>query len=388
MKVAFIIQRYGQEVMGGSELHCRLIAERLVDRGYDCTVFTTTAKDYVTWKHEYPEGESVLNGVAVKRFKVKKPRDIRSFNKYSDWIFHNSHSLKDELSWLDEQGPFCPPLIRALEVEENKYDHFVFFTYLYYNTYWGLQAVKKKKILVPTAHDEPPLRLDIMKEVFSLPAAFMFNTASEKQMLGRRFSFEGKYQETVGVGVDVPERIEASRFIPKFKTLSPFILYAGRIEQGKGCRELVDYFLKFHPRHPDLNLVLIGKLLMKLPRHPRIHYLGFVSAEEKNAAMAEARVIIHPSHLESLCMAALESMAVRTPILVQAAADPLKQHCLLGNSGLYYADYDEFASTLDLLLKDSRLRKALGENGLKYVLENYTWDRIIRKYVILFEKLK
>ncbi|MCX6563687.1 MAG: hypothetical protein NTU60_08790, partial [Candidatus Aminicenantes bacterium] len=188
MKIAFVVQRYGKEVMGGSELHCRLIAERLV--------------------------------------------------KDSDWIFAHAHNRGDELLWMERQGPFSPALIDALEKEEKNHDHFVFFTYLYYNTYWGLQAVKKRKILVPTAHDEPALRLDIMKDVFALPAAFVFNTESEKAMLGRYFSFAGKYQDTVGVGVDVPQRLEASAALAKYKLLSPYILYAGRIEPGKGCQEL------------------------------------------------------------------------------------------------------------------------------------------------------
>lgn len=387
MKIAFIVQRYGKEVMGGSELHCRMIAERLVDKGYDCTVFTTTAKDYVTWKNDYPAGESILNGVAVKRYDVQKPRDIESFNRYSDWIFFNGHNRGDELLWMEQQGPFSPALIDALEKEEGQHEHFVFFTYLYYNTYWGLQAVKKNKILVPTAHDEPAIRLDIMKDVFARPAAFVFNTDAEKAMLGRYFSFAGKYQDTVGVGVDVPQRFETSAALAKYKGLSPYILYAGRIEPGKGCQELLDHFQRYSPRRPDLNLVLIGNLLMPLPAHPRVHYLGFVSPDEKNAAMAQAAATIHPSHLESLCMAALESMAVRTPILVQAATDPLRQHCLVGNSGLYFSNYAEFALALDLLLKDRRLREALGRNGLDYVLRNYTWSQIIRKYEILFNSL-
>jgi len=387
-KLAFIVQRYGKEVMGGSELHCRLIAERLSGAGYDCTVYTTTAKDYITWANEYPPGESILNGVVIKRFKVKKKRDIDSFNKFSDWIFSSDHSQKDELEWLKQQGPYCPGLAEALEKDEKEHDIFIFFTYLYYNTYWGLRAIKGNKVLVPTAHDEPPLRLGIMKEVFRTPQAFMFNTLSEREMLSRLFSFTGKYQDIVGVGVDIPENIKLSRFVPKYRMLAPYILYAGRIEPGKGCQELVDNFLKYSQKNPDLNLVLIGKLLMKLPVHPKILYLGFLPNEEKNLAMAQARVTLHPSHFESLCMAALESMAVRTPVLVQEKAEPLRQHCLLGKSGLYYSRYEEFELGLDLLLQDGRLRQAMGDNGFDYVRQNYSWEQIIKKYDILFKKVK
>jgi len=387
MKIAFVVQRYGKEVMGGSELHCRQIAERLVDRGYDCTVYTTAAKDYISWKNDYPSGKTILNGVVIKRYKVNKERDIESFNRYSDWIFFNKHTHEDEIEWLNQQGPFCPALVKALEEEEKDHDLFIFFTYLYYNTYWGLQRLKGKKVLVPTAHDEPALRLGVMKEVFSAPHAFMFNTESEKKMLGRLFSFEGKYQETVGVGVEFPEKLRSPRFLQKHQLSPPFILYAGRIEKGKGCQELVDYFLKFSRKNIGLSLILIGKLLMELPSHPRIKYLGFLSPEEKNEATASALVTIHSSHYESLCMAALESLAARTPILVQERAEPLKQHCLKGKSGLFYSNYKEFEEGLNLFLKDSKLRRKMGENGLEYVREKYSWPVVIEKYSNLFRFL-
>lgn len=384
MRIAFVVQRYGSEVMGGSELHCRQIAEKLVGAGYDCTVYTTTAKDYITWKNEYSPGESILNRVVIKRFRVEKERDIDSFNKYSDWIFFHEHTREDEIEWMERQGPCCPALVETLEREEKDHDIFIFFTYLYYNTYWGLQRIKEKKALVPTAHDEPALHLDIMKEVFSSPKAFMFNTASEKQMLSRLFSFEHKYQDIVGVGVEIPKNLESPDFCKKHGTMLPFILYAGRIEPGKGCQELVDYFLRYSRKNPDLTLILIGKLLMDLPSYPRIKYLGFLPPEEKNSAMASACVTVHPSRLESLCMAALESMAVQTPVLVQEKTDPLKQHCLEGKNGLCYSDYEEFESVLDLFLSDSKLRRIMGENGLKYVQENYSWSRIVEKYSHLF----
>lgn len=73
-KIAFVCQRYGLEVNGGSELLCRQLAEKLV-RFYEVEVFTTCAVDYVTWKDEYKPGTEVINGVTVRRYNVDKERE-------------------------------------------------------------------------------------------------------------------------------------------------------------------------------------------------------------------------------------------------------------------------------------------------------------------------
>jgi len=127
---------------------------------------------------------------------------------------------------------------------------------------------------------------------------------------------------------------------------------------------------------------------MDLPSHPNIRYLGFVPPEDKNAAMRHALVTIHSSYLESLCMAAQESLVVRTPILVQGKTEPLKQHCLKGNCGLWYSGSKEFALALSLFQRDNRLRKIMGENGYQYIQQNYSWEKIIDKYRKLFGFLK
>jgi len=380
MRIAFVVQRYGQEVMGGSELHCRLVAERLFQAGHSVTVYTTTARDYITWKNEYSPGESVLNGVLIKRFKVEKEREIKAFNEFSDWLFHHPHTPEDEVLWIERQGPYVPALVEALEKEEDRFDAFIFFTYLYYPTHYGLQRVKRKKILVPTAHDEPALHLGLMARVFVSAEAILFNTDAERELLTRLFPLDKAYQDVVGVGVDVPPVTNPAPFLARHGLRQPYLLYAGRIEPGKGCQELLDYFLQFAAEEKNIELVLIGHLLMGLPDHPRVRYLGFVSLEEKNLAMAAAAVTIHPSHYESLCMAALESLAARTPILVQEAAEPLKRHCLQGQCGLYYANSNEFAWALNLLLRDGRLRQRLAENGRRYVEERYAWPVVLQKY--------
>jgi glycosyltransferase involved in cell wall biosynthesis len=385
-RIAFVVQRYGPEVLGGAELLCRLVAERLALAGYDVTVYTTCAKDYITWKNEYPKGETLLNGVLIRRFPVRRIRDIESFDRLSGRIFHNPHSPDDEREWMERQGPFSTGLVEALSEKKGSHDLFIFFTYLYYTTYWGLKAVPPEKaVLVPTAHDEPALRLEMMKEVFARPRAFVFSTGAEQEMVGRHFPLDGKYGDVVGVGVDLPGAPATAGFFAEYRIRPPYVLYAGRIEPGKGCRELVQNFLRHVRRFPGLELLFIGNLLMKLPDDPAVRYLGFVTPENKNAAMAGALATVHPSRYESLCMAALESLAVRTPILVQEATDPLKRHCLEGRCGLYYANPGDFGEALALLEADERLRRALGQNGFDYVARNYAWSAIIMKYERLFE---
>jgi len=184
MKLAFIIQRYGTEVLGGSEHLCRLVAERLAAQ-HEVEVLTTCARDYVTWKNEYPEGPDRIRGVTVRRFANARTRDLAAFNAYSDWIYSHPHSRAEELEWLKQQGPWCPALVDFLRRQHQHYDVLVFFTYLYAPTVLGLEIAPGRSVLIPTAHDEPAIKLDIFKDVFAKPAALCYLTESERQFVQR-----------------------------------------------------------------------------------------------------------------------------------------------------------------------------------------------------------
>ena len=158
LRIAYVVQRYGLEVNGGSEVHCRLLAERLA-RFHDVDVLTTCAIDYVTWKDEYPEGVTSLNGVSVRRFKVDYPRN-KAFDEMSSRVFGGPHTEEDEIQWMKLQGPYSSKLLAWLDEHKTSYNVFVFQTYLYCTTFFGLPIVSDRAVLVSTAHDEPPISPD------------------------------------------------------------------------------------------------------------------------------------------------------------------------------------------------------------------------------------
>jgi len=418
LKIAFVVQRYGTEILGGSEYHCRLIAERLAPK-HQVEVLTTCAQDYITWENEYVEGTDRIRGVTVRRFANARSRDIHAFNRYSEWIFNHEHTRDDEMEWLRQQGPWCPSLLEYVERNHHQYDVLIFFTYLYAPTVLGMKIAPQKSILVPTAHDEPAIHLEIYRELFSLPAAVAYNTDVERKFLTTNFSIRAIEEETVGCGVDLPHAQtyprdlqapgesagddEAEDPSPSFRPHlaqrgavfrrrhrlhGPIALYGGRIDPGKGCEELIEYFSHYVQDGGDSSLVLMGVKLMPLPEEPFIRFAGRLSDQERLQALEAATVVVVPSPYESLSLLALESFAVGTPILANARSEVLVDHCRRSNAGLYYADRYEFAEALKLLVADGRLRAALGANGRDYVRKNYRWDVILAKYDTFFTRVR
>jgi glycosyltransferase involved in cell wall biosynthesis len=127
---------------------------------------------------------------------------------------------------------------------------------------------------------------------------------------------------------------------------------------------------------------------MPLPDDPHVRFAGMLPDEERLHALEAATVVIVPSPYESLSLLALESFAVGTPVLANARAEVLVDHCRRSNAGLYYADRWEFVEALKLLLRDEKLRATMGRNGRAYVNRHYRWSTIISKYERMFTRLR
>ena len=388
MKVAIVVQRYGADINGGAEQHARYIAEHLA-KHVQVEVLTTCAhRDYISWKNELPEGQEMVHGIPVRRFKNTRERHPIEFAKWSEKVFTQKHSISDELAWLDAEGPTSPDLIDYIRQHEADYDFFFFFSFRYHHSFHGARAVPAKAILVPTAERDGALGLGIYPPVFRGIRAFMYNSFEERALINGVSKNDAVPGVVVGVGSEIPERSNGGRFRQKFNIRDRFAIYVGRIDENKGCVELFDFFEHYSASLVDgMHLVLIGTAHVPIPRHPRIHHVGFVEDPDKYDAMAAAEVLIMPSYLESLSMVALEAWAMGKPVLANAKCDVLQGQCVRSNAGLFYANYPEFAETLRAIDTTPSLQTALGRNGRTFFERHYAWPVIVKKYVDMLNQL-
>jgi glycosyltransferase involved in cell wall biosynthesis len=379
VRLAFVVQRYGEGITGGSESLARAVAERLAQRD-EVTVFTSCARDYVTWRNELPEGETVEGGVRIVRFPCEEERDLAAFNAFAEPLYRREPTETEERDFLRRQGPFCPRLVEALARTKDDFDAVVFFTYLYYPTVEGLKVASDRAVLVPTTHDEPPLRFGVFRRAFGLPRSFAFLTPPEADLVRSRFPMGDRKSLVTGMGVDIPTQPDPEGFRIRYEVDRPYLLYAGRIDAGKGCAEMLNLYERYREDSPGApDLLLAGKLAMTVDR-PGVRYLGFLDERDKVGAMAGAHAVLCPSPYESLSIVLLEAFAVSTPCLVTGRSAVLVDHCRRSNGGLWYESTEEFLEAVDLLCREDALRNALGSQGRAYVASEYRWELVLARF--------
>lgn len=385
--IGIVVQRYGLEINGGAEYHARLIAEHL-SKDFNIEVFTTTALDYITWRHHYPEGREMINEIRVNRFKVSRERDPERFGNIQNIVFEEEHTLDDENRWLEEEGPCVPDLLAELEERESEFDYYIFFSYRYYHSYHGIRKFAKKAILVPTAEHDQVIYIRLFKHLFRLPGAIVYNSHEEKAMINRVSGNERVPGDIVGVGSEIPPTSFPDSFRREYGIEGRYFVYIGRLDENKGVPELLDFFVRLcGEKEIDLTLVLMGRSLIDIPRHRQIRYLGFVSDQTKFDALAGSEFLIIPSQFESLSMVALEAWAVGKPVVANGRTEVLQGQCRRSNAGLWYTQYEEFKEILLLLSGRPDLKTRMGRKGIEFFEKNYSWPVIEAKYANILKEI-
>ena len=409
--IGIVIHRAGVDFAGGAEYHSLVFAGYLSEIA-NVEIITTCARDYWTWRNELPEGRSVIGNIPVRRFRVDHERVKSLFQPVSN-LLQSMLSLADRfkifgvlvhwfsylvsLFWMRLQGPHSSRLLNYLKDNHRQYDALLFFTYLYENTFQGLPKVADRSILIPTAHPEWPLRLPIWQRFFKKVPAIIYNTEEERRFL-REWYTEAVDGPVIGCGIDTSENLRgkqlrpgpganqfSKQFAKQFKIQRQFIVYTGRIDAMKGCRQLIAYFLAYLKiTGRPIDLVMIGSPNMPVLRHDHIKVTGFIERDLLESALSECDVYVHPSEFESLSLSVLEAMAVGAPVLVNAKSDVLKGHVRRSKGGLWYTNVADFINKLNVLLDEphrftggpSYVQSRYSHEAVKGSLQRFVLDQI------------
>jgi glycosyltransferase involved in cell wall biosynthesis len=393
MKLACVVHRFGADVAGGSEGHCRLIAEHLAPQ-HDVTILTTCAKDHLTWANHYPAGESRLvspkpgtgeGGLRVIRFPVARERDMRRFMDLSDLVAADRATAEDQEAWFRENGPDAPELLTYLRQHGGEYDRVLFWAYRYAEVHFGLPLAAERAILVPTAEEDPLIHVDMLDRFFALPRGFLFLTPEEEILVAPRAP-AGTPSAVIGSGLDpAPAAVDLSP-LDALGLADRFVLYLGRVDPNKGCAALIRHFVRYVETGKTVQLVMAGPASMPIPEHPLIRPLGFVDDGVREALLRKARALIMPSPYESLSMVLLEAWNHGLPALVNARCKVLRGQVERANGGLHYGNAVEFIAGLDYLLEHREVAQQLGRQGLAYVDREYRWPTVVGKIEALLAR--
>jgi glycosyltransferase involved in cell wall biosynthesis len=386
-RVAIVVQRCHPDIVGGSETLAWHYAQLLSD-AYQVDVLTTTAIETSEWANTLPAGTETRDGVRIVRFPVTIGRS-RYWVKLHDRLIEEfgilvptrnqevpqpDWTVAQQEDLIRHQGPYSGPLLHYLNENWRDYRAVIFITYLYPTTYFGLQQLPAGRALfAPTLHDEMPAYLPAYNSAARHARELVWLTAAE-QRVGQKLWGELP-------GRVVAMAIETQMREPAWSPV-PYLLYSGRVDPNKGCVQLFDYFLTYKKTvGAPLRLLITGKDDIPIPKHDDIHFLGFVSEEEKFRLMSGAMLFVNPSPNESFSIVTLEAMAQNTAVLVNNASTVLADHIKDSGAGRVYSDYETFALALTELSNDEALLTKMAQRGRDYVLSRYQPD-IVRKSLI------
>ncbi len=370
-RVAFVVQRCGEDIAGGAESLCLQLAQQM-SNDWDVEILTTCARDTRTWADEYVPGPTTIGGVTARRFSVPIGRDVGTFDRLSKRIANGASTRSDQEAWMRAQGPVAPDLLTYLARHGSNYDRIFFFSYLYATTALGLPLVAERAILVPLAHDEWMLDVGLFRMIFGRASAFAFVSHEERALVEERFpEVHDVACLTFAVGIDPPS-VDGDAFRVEHAITGDLFVYVGRVEPAKGTDELLASFAALQTADPrSRTLVLVGPVDMPIPRRDDVVALGRVDEQTKWNALAAATIVCVPSTYESLSLVALEAWSVSSPILANGGSAVVVGQCRRANAGLWYATEAEFVE-----LARTRLfgrARELGASGQRYVHEHYTW---------------
>jgi len=376
-RIGLVPARFGEGMVGGAEIVLAEMAKRLSARGWETEILTTTALDHFNWDNVLPAGESVEQGLQVRRFPAVFEDDPERGPLNHAVATGSPLGLAAQQRWMNANMR-SPEMYHHLLDHAEDYRALVYGPYVFWPAYAGSQLLPERSVLWTCLHDEPAAYLEVFQPVFSGIAGLFFQTEPE-HALAHRVAPRLAPHQVVGCGVEIPEGYDPEGFKQRHGLPDRFVLYAGRREGAKGWEEMLAAFGRAVEAGLPLSLVTFGSGDVNPPPSlaGRVYDLGFLPDAERDSAFAAAEAYIQSSRYEAFSRTVMEAWLAGTPVLANGGSDVVRWHCERSGAGLVYDDEAEFVECLRFVAEAPDLARKLAEGGRDYVLENYTWDRVL-----------
>lgn len=181
---------------------------------------------------------------------------------------------------------------------------------------------------------------------------------------------------------------------PYLHDFSDFILYVGQQSDYKNIPRLAAAHQKLLQKHPNLGLVLVGKInnsarknqdLFVKNNYQNIIFTDFIANDQRDWLYSKAAVYAFPSLTEGFGLPGLEAMAMGAPV---ASSNYTCLPEVYGDAALYFdpTDIDSIVNTLDQIISDDNLRNQLIEKGYSKVKE-YSWGKMAQQTLEAYNKV-
>jgi len=381
--------------MGGLVFAVAAAAEKLVRKGHEVVIFSTTAN-----LHEdlsVPVNRPLnVDGVEVWYFRRDEP-----LQRYLPFVPYLTRSMG---------FMYCPDLNDALRrvvptVDAvNTHLPFIYPTYagaqmalragvpLFYHQHGGfnpgsLRFRSMKKKLYLNLFEKP-----IMKRSTTLIALTEAERRSYRTLVG------DKPCAVIPNGIDITaERLHAAERVKErfgIDPKAPLILFMGRFHPQKGVQRLIEAFTLVAGRHRDAVLMIAGsdewnlmgrwrELAQSRQLGDRVLFPGMLDGEDKADVLSRADLFALPSLGEGFSMAVLEALASRTAVMLSPGCN-FPEAVAAGAGVVVEAEVNAMAAELSRLLGNPEALRAMGEAARPFVETYYSWDVIADRLVDVY----
>jgi glycosyltransferase involved in cell wall biosynthesis len=387
------------------------LAKGLAKYGHEVTIISTCENPTSKYTTENVNIICISPPIPGSRFYFREmPLFSYRAGKIIKKLLTNKLNMKDDIiihSVYFYNLMMFPPL-NEIPLVITEFEHYPWIPeYLYHRPFISATSIAKWEL-------DSLVRIGIAQATLPKASAIVFISNYQKQMALRKLKLIQHKSIIIpnAVDTDFYRPIKADELREKLANGADLVLlFVGRLTPHKGLHILIKSIGNLEPGYrKKLRLVVVGPkapgfrttslslsgpymqyinyLIHKYDLYNNIIFAGQVNEEKMPLYYNAVDVLVHPSFVEAFGLVLIEAMACGKPVLA-FDIPPMNEIIDNGISGLLIKpSVGSLTETLRIIADNTKALRAMGLKARNIVETKYSWQVILRKYQMLYNKLK